>query len=64
MSSKSVVEFDKPKPKISPMAVKQKQPTADKEDVDSLDLSDSDDEDIFAKAMRKYGITISDDDDE
>ena len=64
VSSKSVVEFDKPKPKISPMAVKQKQPTADREDVDSLDLSDSDDEDIFAKAMRKYGITISDDDDE
>ena len=64
VSSKSAVEFDKPKPKISPMAVKQKQPTADREDVDSLDLSDSDDEDIFAKAMRKYGITISDDDDE
>ena len=64
MSSKSVVEVDKPKRKISPAAVKPKQPTRDREDVDSLDLSDSDDEDIFAKAMRKYGITISDDDDD
>ena len=64
VSNKSVVEIDKPKPKVSPMVVKPKQPTADREDVDSLDLSDSDDEDIFAKAMRKYGITISDDDDE
>ena len=64
VSNKSVVEIDKPKPKVSPMAVKPKQPTTDKEDMDSLDLSDSDDEDNFAKAMRKYGITISDDDDE
>ena len=41
---------------------KPKQST-EREDVDSLDLSDSDDDDIFARAMRKYGITISDDDD-
>ena len=64
VSSKPVVEVDKPKRKISPAVVKPKQPTRDREDVDSLNLSDSDDEDIFAKAMRKYGITISDDDDD
>ena len=36
--------------------------TDDRPDVDSIDLQSSDDEDIFEKARRKYGITFDSDD--